>query len=192
MSSFDSARALLSLRYYPRTNPGNFFCSPLTATAHCPMTSLQFLSHLIEMYGLYGVFVLVMLEGDLTLLLAGVLAHSGFFDDGLLKGYAGGKLDFEPGNRFSYSNTGYILLGGVVEKASGQKFGDFLRERILEPLKLEHSQFGTPHGLPAPRVATTVWRSVRLSLRLPKPTAGSKQRAVCGPRLPTSCAGTWL
>jgi len=51
------------------------------------MTSLQFLSHLIEMYGMYGVFVLVMLEGDLTLLLAGVLAHSGFFDDGLIKGY---------------------------------------------------------------------------------------------------------
>ena len=36
---------------------------------------------------MYGVFVLVMLEGDLTLLLAGVLAHSGFFDDGLLQGY---------------------------------------------------------------------------------------------------------
>ncbi|HYW69714.1 MAG TPA: DedA family protein [Pyrinomonadaceae bacterium] len=51
------------------------------------MTSLQILSHLIEMYGMYGVFVLVMLEGDLTLLLAGVLAHTGFFDDGLLKGY---------------------------------------------------------------------------------------------------------
>ena len=51
------------------------------------MTSLQFLSHLIELYGMYGVFVLVMLEGDLTLLLAGVLAHSGFFDDGLLQGY---------------------------------------------------------------------------------------------------------
>jgi len=50
------------------------------------MTSLQFLSHLIELYGMYGVFALVMLEGDLTLLLAGVLAHSGFFDDGLVKG----------------------------------------------------------------------------------------------------------
>jgi membrane protein DedA with SNARE-associated domain len=39
------------------------------------------------MYGMYGVFALVMIEGDLTLLLAGVLAHTGFFDDGLIKGY---------------------------------------------------------------------------------------------------------
>ena len=43
------------------------------------MTSLQFLSHLIEQFGLYAVFVLVVIEGDLTLLLAGVLAHSAFF-----------------------------------------------------------------------------------------------------------------
>ena len=45
------------------------------------MTSLQFLSHLIELYGLYAVFFLVVLEGDLTLMLAGVLAHSSFFGD---------------------------------------------------------------------------------------------------------------
>lgn len=56
------------------------------------MISLQFLSHLIEVYGMYGVFVLVMLEGDLTLLLAGVLAHTGFFDDGLIKGYGFAKV----------------------------------------------------------------------------------------------------
>ena len=56
------------------------------------MASLQFLSHLIEFYGLYGVFVLVMIEGDLTLLLAGVLAHSGFFDVGVLKGYGFAKV----------------------------------------------------------------------------------------------------
>jgi membrane protein DedA with SNARE-associated domain len=56
------------------------------------MTSLQFLSHLIELYGMYGVFVLVMIEGDLTLLLAGVLAHTGFFDEGLFKGYGFAKV----------------------------------------------------------------------------------------------------
>ena len=45
------------------------------------MNSLQFLSHLIEQYGLYAVFFLVLIEGDVTLLLAGVLAHSAFFND---------------------------------------------------------------------------------------------------------------
>lgn len=43
------------------------------------MNTLQFVSYLIGQYGLYAVFVLVMLEGDITLLLAGVLAHSDFF-----------------------------------------------------------------------------------------------------------------
>src|SRR5215471_5963417 len=45
------------------------------------MTSLQFLSQVIELYGLYAVFFLVMIEGDITLLLAGVLAHNAFFGD---------------------------------------------------------------------------------------------------------------
>jgi membrane protein DedA with SNARE-associated domain len=52
------------------------------------MTSLQFLSQLIEQYGLYAVFFLVMLEGDITLLLAGVLAHSAFFGDSALASFA--------------------------------------------------------------------------------------------------------
>ena len=43
------------------------------------MHSLDFLYDLIGQYGLYAVFILVMIEGDVTLLLAGVLAHSGFF-----------------------------------------------------------------------------------------------------------------
>src|ERR1700694_5275222 len=45
------------------------------------MHSLDFLSNLIGQYGLYAVFVLAMIEGDITLLLAGVLAHSHFFGE---------------------------------------------------------------------------------------------------------------
>ena len=67
--------------------------------------------------------------------------------DQLLKQYACGKLDFEPGSRFSYSNTGYIVLGGVVEIVSGQKFGDFLTERLLKPVGMQHSRIGEPSGL---------------------------------------------
>ena len=42
---------------------------------------LDFLNDLIFQYGLYAVFILVMIEGDITLLIAGVLAHSGFFGE---------------------------------------------------------------------------------------------------------------
>jgi CubicO group peptidase (beta-lactamase class C family) len=49
---------------------------------------------------------------------------------------------FEPGQRFSYSLWDYYLLGIVVEQASGQPYGDFLRERIFEPLGMERSSYG--------------------------------------------------
>jgi membrane protein DedA with SNARE-associated domain len=45
------------------------------------MHSLDFLNDFISQYGLYAVFLLVMFEGDITLLLAGVLAHSHFFGE---------------------------------------------------------------------------------------------------------------
>ncbi len=59
--------------------------------------------------------------------------------DDLLRQYAGGKLDFEPGTRYSYSNTGYILMGRVVEKVSGESLGAFLSRRIFKPLGMSHS-----------------------------------------------------
>ncbi len=62
-------------------------------------------------------------------------------EDALLAQYAGTHLDFEPGERWSYSNTGYTLLGRVVEKASGKPFEQFLKERILDPLGMTHSAF---------------------------------------------------
>jgi CubicO group peptidase (beta-lactamase class C family) len=42
-------------------------------------------------------------------------------------------LEFVPGERWSYSNTGYLLLGAVIRKVTGQFYGDFLRRRIFEP-----------------------------------------------------------
>jgi CubicO group peptidase (beta-lactamase class C family) len=61
--------------------------------------------------------------------------------DDLLRRYAGGKLDFEPGSRYSYSNTGFILLGRVVEKVSGEPFGEFLSQRILKPLGMDRTAY---------------------------------------------------
>lgn len=48
-------------------------------------------------------------------------------------------LDFEPGARFAYSNSNYLLLGLIVERVGGQRYGEFLREHVLDPLGLKDS-----------------------------------------------------
>ncbi|MDE3127490.1 MAG: beta-lactamase family protein [Gemmatimonadota bacterium] len=45
-------------------------------------------------------------------------------------------LDFDPGTRWQYSNTNYVIAGAIVEKASGMPFWEFLTTRILKPLDL--------------------------------------------------------
>jgi len=47
--------------------------------------------------------------------------------------------EFDPGTGWSYSNSGYILLGAIIEKASGMSYADYLRTAIFEPLGLVHT-----------------------------------------------------
>jgi CubicO group peptidase (beta-lactamase class C family) len=47
--------------------------------------------------------------------------------------------EFEPGERWDYSNSGYILLGAIIEKVSGQSYAEFMRENVFEPLGLHHT-----------------------------------------------------
>ena len=53
-------------------------------------------------------------------------------------------LDFAPGTGFHYSDSGYLLLGYIVERASGEKYEDFMRENIYEPLHMENSGYDHP------------------------------------------------
>ena len=48
--------------------------------------------------------------------------------------YAGAPLDYQPGDDWQYSNTGYVVAGLIIEKVSGQPLFDFVRDRILKPV----------------------------------------------------------
>ena len=49
--------------------------------------------------------------------------------------------DFAPGTAWSYSNSGYYLLGAIIEKASGQPHAQFIRANLLDPLGLRDTRF---------------------------------------------------
>lgn len=49
------------------------------------------------------------------------------------------ELLFSPGTQYEYSNSGYFLLALIVEKVSGQKFPDFIRESVMAPLEMKSS-----------------------------------------------------
>lgn len=51
----------------------------------------------------------------------------------------GAKLLFEPGTNYRYSNTGFVLLGVVIEKVSGSSYRDFMQARLFTPLGLSHT-----------------------------------------------------
>jgi CubicO group peptidase (beta-lactamase class C family) len=55
----------------------------------------------------------------------------------LLKKESSGK--FTPGTQWSYSNSGYVVLGLVVARTSGKPFREFLRERVFAPLKMSQT-----------------------------------------------------
>ncbi len=61
--------------------------------------------------------------------------------DDFVKTFADLPLDFAPGEKFSYSNSGYFLLGAIIEKVSGKTYEQYLQETIFTPLKMVNSGF---------------------------------------------------
>lgn len=64
------------------------------------------------------------------------------------------QLAFVPGARFEYSNSNYFLLSLVIERASGQPFQDFARERFFAPLGMTSTLLFHDHSLVVPHRAT--------------------------------------
>jgi CubicO group peptidase (beta-lactamase class C family) len=60
-------------------------------------------------------------------------------EDYMIKHFHSGDLQFEPGTKFAYNNTGYYLLGAIAERVTGKKFGELLEERIFKPLGMTNT-----------------------------------------------------
>lgn len=52
-------------------------------------------------------------------------------------------VEFAPGERWKYSNSGYVLLGAIIESVSGMSYAEFMRTRVFEPLGLDHTSYGS-------------------------------------------------
>ena len=67
--------------------------------------------------------------------------------------FAGRPLDFEPGQSWSYSNSGYVLLGAVIEKVTGRSYEDYVESELFAPLGMTGTRYGHQEEVVAGRVA---------------------------------------
>ena len=66
-------------------------------------------------------------------------------------------LEFEPGSKFSYSNSGYFLLGVLIEKVTGKPYAQVLQEQILTPAQLRDTGYDLFSPLLPKRAAGYRW-----------------------------------
>jgi len=61
--------------------------------------------------------------------------------DEFVKKYASGDLEFEPGSKYTYNNSGYFLLGAIVERVTGKPYEQVLKENIFDPLGMKNTGY---------------------------------------------------
>lgn len=71
----------------------------------------------------------------------------------LIARFSGRPLDFQPGEGFAYSNSGYVLLSAIIEAASGQSYADFVNDNLFQPLGMADSGYDD-HDAILPRRAS--------------------------------------
>jgi CubicO group peptidase (beta-lactamase class C family) len=78
--------------------------------------------------------------------------------DELLKMFFKLPLEFQPGETWAYDNTGYYLLGIIIEKASGKSYWQFLDERIFKPLGMNATRSTDPQPIVRNRASGYEWK----------------------------------
>src|SRR5689334_9045201 len=61
--------------------------------------------------------------------------------DEFVKKYASGDLEFEPGSKFLYNNSGYFLLGAIIEHVTGKPYEQVLKENIFDPVGMKNTGY---------------------------------------------------
>src|SRR6185503_14841310 len=61
--------------------------------------------------------------------------------DEFVKKYASGNLEFEPGSKFLYNNSGYFLLGAIIEHVTGKPYEQVLKQNIFDPLGMKNTGY---------------------------------------------------
>lgn len=74
------------------------------------------------------------------------LLVNGYTPERLLAMLKGRELDFQPGSKYAYSNSGYFLLGRAIETVSRQTYAQFLKENLFDPLGMADT--GVDDGTP--------------------------------------------
>jgi D-alanyl-D-alanine carboxypeptidase len=90
--------------------------------------------------------------------------------DTVIARYATRPLDFEPGSRWSYSNTNFLILGKAVEMASGKPISAFMKERIFTPVGMTRTSFDR-----TPNDSNTATGYTSYALADPSPAAPEAQ-----------------
>jgi CubicO group peptidase (beta-lactamase class C family) len=71
----------------------------------------------------------------------GALSRLALSPDSIVRFFGSHPLDFVPGTRMSYSNSGYFLLGRLIEKLSGLPYAEYVRQTLLEPAGMTDSRY---------------------------------------------------
>lgn len=77
---------------------------------------------------------------------------------GFVKVFRDFPLQFVPGEKFTYSNSGYYLLGLIIERASGKSYREFLSQNIFEPLGMKSSVYNEHPTLVPNRATGYYWK----------------------------------
>ncbi len=125
-----TAMAIMMLQEQGKLDVQDKLCAYLTDCPEVwkPITIHQLLTHTSGIPDTFGAFYLDEITSTLPL-------------EQMLADAKAKPLDFQPGETFWYNNTGYNLLGRIIEVVSGQTYAAFLQQQIFDPLQMTSTGF---------------------------------------------------